>query len=137
MPKRWHKRSQAARIRQAQEYVEAASDVADTKRSAADAKFDVVFIDGRFRVACALHALRLSHDRTSVLVHDAVEGARMPLAGVTRHYLNGTKNFYDVVQQASRLVWLRPKPGAIDAAVHATPWFREAYSRALDDVARR
>ena len=48
---------------------------------------DVAFVDGRFRVACALEALKHAHAKTRVLVHDyAKSGARAVYERVTRHY---------------------------------------------------
>eukprot|EP00962_Isochrysis_galbana_P014213 scaffold4055_cov132-Isochrysis_galbana.AAC.5 len=62
-PADWRRRNESLRLRQATAYVEAVN--------ASGCCFDLILVDGRFRSACLLHALRLSHPQTTVLVHDA------------------------------------------------------------------
>ena len=86
---------------QARDYVEQIG-------GAAQCCFDLILIDGRFRNACALHALRLSHGHTVVLVHDN-----------ERYVGFGSKptvieTYYHAVQKIDSLAVLRPKPWALD-----------------------
>lgn len=100
-------------------------------------RFDVIFIDGRYRVACALHALRVAHPNTSVLIHDFVDGLRMPLAHLTRQYQSKTAMFYHLVERTSQLAWLRPRHAALVDARSGANGFQAAYTAALADAARR
>ena len=62
---------------------------------------DVAFVDGRFRVACALRALRhVAPGVGVVVVHDWTERPA---------YGDALKPFYDVVEVADRLAVLTPK----------------------------
>ena len=63
VPTNWTARPPAARVAQARGYVEAGGRYG--------VRLDLILIDGRWRKACALHALRLAHPQTIVLIHDS------------------------------------------------------------------
>jgi hypothetical protein len=63
--------------------------------------FDLVFVDGRFRVACALAALLELKNPFRVLIHDFPNRPQY-------HIL---LPFFEVENQVGRLVVLLPKPG--------------------------
>lgn len=92
---------------QARSYVERASTCC----------YDLIMIDGRFREVCALHALRLSHNHTTVLIHDS---ERYSL--VNRHY--------HVVARADTLAILRPRALAVARARSGDA----RYTLLLDDM---
>jgi hypothetical protein len=62
-PVQWQQRSASLQLQQSSAYVEAVT--------ASSCCFDLILVDGRFRIACMLHALRLSHSNTTILIHDA------------------------------------------------------------------
>ena len=41
-----------------------------------NATFDVILVDGRFRVACALKSIKLMNEKTLLLIHDYVQRPR-------------------------------------------------------------
>lgn len=71
--------------------------------------FDTILIDGRFRQACLLQALHLSHDHTLVLLHDNVVDKE-------RDYRPAVRKWYDHLAQHGTLSVLRPKQRSILAA---------------------
>ena len=108
-PLDFDKLSAASRRRMHRQYV--------SLRSFNVATFDTVLIDGRFRVACAIEALRFLAANSTVLWHDAA-----PPMVPTRYWLyrRGWAPFYDVVGYHGSLVRLRPKAWALgmSAAEH-------------------
>lgn len=62
--------------------------------------FDTVFIDGRFRVMCALYVYDFITTSTRVVIHD-FKGRE--------HIYGAVKEFYDVVQAVETMVLLRKK----------------------------
>ena len=84
----------------------------------------------RFRAACALSALRLSHEHTIIMLHDywhAPNGASGKIAPHHRlkpsraHYNTTLGKWYDHVLRQGTLAVLRPRPGAV-AAAKAGAW---------------
>lgn len=69
---------------------------------------NLVLIDGRFRVACALHIHSLISKETDVLFDDF--GDRL------EHY-SIVLNYYDVIQQVGRMIHLRKKDGTVEKEV--------------------
>ena len=68
----------------------------------ADEKFDIVLVDGRFRVACAAHAFKHLRSAESVLlVHDYT----------TRSWYRQMRRLYTLVATNDTLATFRPKPG--------------------------
>lgn len=116
-PERWRSRSPELQRSQSAAYVEMVN--------ASLCCFDLVLVDGRFRVACLLHALRLVHNRTIVLLHDAPRYLEHP--AVRMHYR--------VVVQSAELAALRPRAGAIEQArLGSARWsaqYRDAMTVAL------
>ena len=100
IPRNWALRSHENRSMQARGFVEAVP--------AARCCFDVILVDGRFREACALHALRLSHQHTVVLVHDYPKNKN-------RRYSQSIEQYYHP-EQHDHFGMLRAKPGALAAA---------------------
>ncbi|MCA9327852.1 hypothetical protein KDA14_04960 [Candidatus Saccharibacteria bacterium] len=66
-------------------------------RSADRNAIDVIFIDGRARVGCAIRALEYVHEKTRVFIHDW-----------PRSY-NTSLLFYDLVATTQELAELSPK----------------------------
>ncbi|PHK94773.1 hypothetical protein CR162_11490 [Pseudoroseomonas rhizosphaerae] len=67
-------------------------------------KPDLVFVDGRFRVACALSALlACPDDPPTLMVHDMTESRLRGYGGILR--------FFETVEQAESLRVLRAMPG--------------------------
>ena len=63
---------------------------------------DLVFVDGRFRVACCLSAA-LAAEKADVLIHDI---------GPERPHYNRIFEFFDTVESEQSLYLLRQKPGS-------------------------
>ena len=89
-------------------------------------------MDGRFREACALYALRLMHAESMLIVHDSQRYV---------HSTNTSKlpiqQYYDVVThirtRGSTLHVLRPKPGAIALAKSGDdPAYTSLYAQLLN-----
>ena len=66
--------------------------------------FDMIFIDGRFREACAVHALSLAHNHTLVLMHDYPE----------RRYFRTMQVHFDHMQSQGQLAVFRPKASSLE-----------------------
>ena len=101
----------------------------------------VILIDGRFRAACALSALRLSHEHTIIMLHDywhAPNGASGKIAPHHRlkpsraHYNTTLGKWFDHVLRQGTLAVLRPRPGAV-AAAKAGAW---DFERLLEESER-
>ncbi|MFM6451175.1 MAG: hypothetical protein ACKPH7_05130, partial [Planktothrix sp.] len=60
---------------------------------------DLVFIDGRFRVACALQSLSHIHQNAKVIMHDFWD----------RPSYHDVLKFFDAIESADTLVVLQPK----------------------------
>lgn len=67
---------------------------------------DVVLVDGRARVACAVYALRHLRSDSVLLIHDFYQ----PQNRVTSRKYGQVFRFYDEVHRIDSLVALRPKP---------------------------
>ena len=74
--------------------------------------FDMVLVDGRFREACLLQALRWSHESTVVLLHDFDAKA----SSEERGYERTVRGWYDQVEQSGSMAVLRPKQHAVTEA---------------------
>lgn len=137
--KDWASRPVDMRIAQARSYV-----VRPSTDPAGMCCFDTILIDGRFRLACALQALRLSHAHTRVMVHDfhtlfQKRGGLLHRGrgadGKSRRggsYANITL-YYDALQRVDTLAVLRPKLAALTMAKQSDWRFEEALRSALDD----
>ena len=66
-----------------------------------DKKYDLVLVDGRFRVACLLQSF-ISNPKASVLIHDFFEPGH-------HHAYKALLNVSEVVDRVDTLVALRPK----------------------------
>ena len=124
VPKRWHTRNATLRERQSRSYVESIP--------ASGCCYDLFLVDGRFREACALYALRLMHAESMLIVHDSQRYV---------HSTNTSKlpiqQYYDVVThirtRGSTLHVLRPKPGAIALAKSGDdPAYTSLYAQLLN-----
>ena len=126
-PKMWHTRNATVRERQSRSYVESIP--------ASGCCYDLFLVDGRFREACALYALRLMHTESMLIVHDS------------QRYVHPTnklpiQQYYDAVSHVrtreSTLHVLRPKPGAIALAKSGDdPAYTSLYAQLLDKTMRR
>ena len=102
VPTNWTMRPASSRQRSSENYV-------DKPLSRAGGQFDLILIDGRFRVACALKALQHAHKETRVLIHD-FSGKRL----MTYHYYTLiSHHWYTKVTAAGTLVVLKPRPEAL------------------------
>jgi 16S rRNA G966 N2-methylase RsmD len=72
---------------------------ANTIENIKDIKFDLIFIDGRFRVACALYCLKHIDNNCIVIVDDIVG----------RDYYNIIYDYYTVIETIGRMVVLKKK----------------------------
>lgn len=134
----WRSRPADARFAQAKAYV-----VWPATAGAGRCCFDTILIDGRFRYACALQALRLSHAHTTVLVHDfhslvQKRGAMLHRGrGANGASFEGTYQnislWYDAMQRVHTLAVLRPKLAALEAAKRGDWTFEQALREAMDD----
>ena len=86
------------------------------RASCSSCTYDVFLVDGRFRVASALAALRLAHNESVVLLHDAAQ-----MGKDTRNYLRPLYPWYEVLMVVDTLVMLRPRPHAIARAAANPP----------------
>ncbi|CEM03581.1 unnamed protein product [Vitrella brassicaformis CCMP3155] len=78
-------------------------------------RFDVIFVDGRFRVATALYALKFVDDRSRVVLRDADREAYAPIF-----------EFYETVSRVGGMVVMKPR-------TLAREWDQTAFMRFLDD----
>jgi len=117
-PVYWNSRTPALQRSQATAYVEMAN--------ASQCCFNLVLVDGRFRVACMLHALRLAHERTVVLVHDSPRYLLHP----------AVQRYYQVAFQIGELAALRPREGAIEEAKLGGATWLALYNQVLVRVQR-
>eukprot|EP01083_Nonionella_stella_P084645 234367_1 len=62
-------------------------------------RFDMVLIDGRFRVACALRALKYVDEKSFVVIHDFFD----------RPHYHVVLKFYEVVQKSKTLAVLKKR----------------------------
>ena len=127
VPKMWRTRNATVRERQSRSYVESIP--------ASGCCYDLFLVDGRFREACALYALRLMHTESMLIVHDS------------QRYVHPTnklpiQQYYDAVSHIrtsqSTLHVLRPKPGAIALAKSGDDAnYSSLYAQLLDKTLRR
>ncbi|KAL1498729.1 hypothetical protein AB1Y20_014039 [Prymnesium parvum] len=125
-PSDWSGREPQLRLKQAKRYVEP---------QGVSCCFDVILIDGRFREACAMHALRLSHKKTVVMMHDYNKPEPEPQD--IRKYPRTVERWYDILYQNTTLTVLRPKPQSLAIATkngEGSQMFRNALEqRETDD----
>ena len=96
--------------------------------------FDVVLVDGRFRVACAIEALRFTDDSSTILMHDTASGS-VPMERYM-HYLHGIAPFYETVSLSGTLRRIRPRKSAMHKARTDSSWFDWNLQQALRHTAR-
>jgi len=129
-PYRWATRNTTVRNRQSRSYVEAIP--------ASGCCYDAVLVDGRFREACALYALRLMHAESTLIVHDSercIGATHVTAANEDKRW--PVQKYYDVVSQAGTLRVLRPRPGAIARAKSGNdPAYKSLYAQLLDKTLR-
>jgi hypothetical protein len=94
--------------------------------------FDMVLVDGRFREACLLQALRWSHESTVVLLHDFDAKA----SSEERGYERTVRGWYDQVEQSGSMAVLRPKQDAVTEAKARSARFKRALNEVLDNFMR-
>ena len=94
-----------------------------TALAAAPTPFDIIFIDGRFRIFCAVRALRLARRGTVFLVHDN-----------HRLYNNSLAPWFVTTGQAEKLVQLQPRPAALMAAHRNSTVYQHDLQRLLRDA---
>lgn len=133
MPANWSSREPATRKRQSADYVQ--------RLPTGGCCFDFILIDGRFRQACLLQALRLSHDHTTVILHDfySMTGPRPHMFGAGKkhraRYNYTASRWYEHVQRVDTLTVLRPRRGAVEAAKQGSAGFEEQMRMVLEDYA--
>ena len=129
-PYRWATRNTTVRNRQSRSYVESIP--------ASGCCYDAVLVDGRFREACALYALRLMHAESTLIVHDSeryIGATHVTAANEDKRW--PVQKYYDVVSQAGTLRVLRPRPGAIARAKSGNdPAYKSLYAQLLDKTLR-
>ena len=138
-PSKWGTRHETVRNRQSRSYVESIP--------ASGCCYDLIMVDGRFREACALYALRLMHNESTLIIHDGqryigptnvTSRRRRLLMGDDAHYKGWpVQQYYDVASQADSLRVLRPRPGAIARAKSGNdPAYKSLYAKLLGKVDR-
>ena len=130
-------RNATVRDRQSRSYVESIP--------ASGCCYDLILVDGRFREACALYALRLMHNESTLIIHDDqryigptnVTTGRL-LIGDDAHYMKWpVQQYYSVASQAHSLRVLRPRPGAIARAKSGNDTgYNSLYAKLLGKVLR-
>lgn len=120
-PADWETTSPGEQAKKAKTYVEAPIDNAG-------GDFDVVLVDGRWRLACGLSALRHLTSSAIVMVHDYFDKDLGTPSG--RDGYSDLLSWYDVVGQARELVILKPKAEALEQARAAT----QSYTQALESA---
>ena len=136
-PSMWDTRNATVRDRQSRSYVESIP--------ASGCCYDLILVDGRFREACALYALRLMHNESTLIIHDGqryigptnVTTGRL-LIGDDAHYMKWpVQQYYSVASQAHSLRVLRPRPGAIARAKSGNDTgYNSLYAKLLGKVLR-
>lgn len=123
-PLDWQARPAAERAAQSRSY-----SLPDALASACC--FDTILVDGRFRAACLLQALRLSLENTTVLLHDVNDSAVG--ASERRASYQVAMRWYTTVKQRGSMAVLRPKKRSLSAAKDQSTHFRTALWKASDD----
>merc|ERR1712196_657960 len=99
-------------------------------------KFDVVLVDGRWRVACGLQALQFVSASSRVLVHDFFEedaakgGARSTTHAGAENKYETLLRWYDLVAQAQELAILAPRRTSLEAALTKAANYTQALEAA-------
>jgi hypothetical protein len=91
--------------------------------------FDLILVDGRFRQACLLQALRVSHENTVVLLHDFDANA----ISEERKYERTVSGWYEQVRQIGSMAVLRPKQHAVTEAKARSERFNRALNEVIDN----
>ena len=89
--------------------------------------YDIVLIDGRFREACAIKALKFAHNGTVVMIHDA------------QRYVDHrpVKDNYRVLSILHSLVVLQPRAAALAKAHSDDEQLSAELANKLQDIQRR
>lgn len=125
VPANWTQRPLSTRHKQGSAYV----DVIDEAAESAGGLFDLVLVDGRFRVACALKALQHLAPTSTLLIHDFYYEKRQKVYGqVLDWYDEVVPEIEGVARkpQADVLAVLRPKVSALRAARSWAPEYIKA-----------
>lgn len=89
--------------------------------------FDLIVVGGRFREVCMMHALRLSHSLTTVLVNDSQR--------FTNHrWRQAASEFYEVSTTIGTLTVMRPTLRAIRLARTGDSRFERSYTQLLTEA---
>ena len=134
IPAKWRNRSVALREAQSMSYVAA------LPRHACC--FDAILVDGRFRQACLLHALRLAHEHTLVMLHDYFRLTGSKPYQYTRNskdqrasYNRTVNMWFEIVQRVDTAIVLRPKLDALAGAKATSDSWRQALASVVLDPA--
>ena len=114
-PANFSHRPKQERVEQARRYTNAFGD---------QGVYDLILIDGRFREACAMYALKLAHRNTLMLMHDYLDSKE----GGPRRYKQTVERYYHTLEYQHSLGLFRPKP---DAAFN-----HREYEKLLADASR-
>lgn len=98
-PTNFSYRPKQERLEQARRYTNAFGD---------QGVYDLILIDGRFREACAMYALKLAHRNTLMLMHDYLDS----MEGGARSYKRTVERYYHTLEYQHSLGLFRPKPHA-------------------------
>ena len=116
-PAAWNNRAHAQKESQARAYVE----------NNLSCCYDIIFIDGRFREACAMKVLTFAHNNTIVMVHDA---QRYVGSHSVQH------NYHQMLKVGSLIV-LRPQTAARARAWSHDRQYLSEFASKLMDYERR
>ena len=126
MPADWDQKAPEEQREMARAYVE-------TPLTQASGKFDAVLVDGRWRLACGLAALRALKPTSRVMVHDYFEEAGRSHAA-SHHTERGEYDkllpWYDLVEEARELAVFAPKEEVLSGLRNGT--LTDKYEKAIE-----
>ena len=114
-PTNFSQRPKEERVEQARRYTNAFGD---------QGVYDLILIDGRFREACAMYALKLARRNTLMLMHDYLASEE----GGRRSYKRTVERYYHTLEYQHSLGLFRPKPRAA--------FNQSEYEKLLEDPSR-
>ena len=108
---------------------------AETPLTQASGKFDAVLVDGRWRLACGLAALRALKPTSRVMVHDYFEEAGRSHAA-SHHTERGEYDkllpWYHLVEEARELAVFAPKEEVLSGLRNGT--LTDKYEKAIEEA---
>ncbi|CEM29827.1 unnamed protein product [Vitrella brassicaformis CCMP3155] len=79
--------------------------------------YDLVLIDGRYRLACLMYALKYTDSKSKLLVHD--------FDRFKKRIAEQLPNTFELVQEAEKMGWLKKKEGASFDSEEVQSFYKE------------